>query len=453
MTPIDLSLRAGVHGAVSARRALLGGREVVLAQCDPSVRRGALTPADGDTMADAARHAAASRLPLVLTIASSGADVTEGLAASFGWGRAARAITACSGVVPVLMAAHGPAVSGPALLLGLADHVVMTTDAYAFVSGPQMVHQITDVVVDTGELGGAAVHASATGLAALVVPDLDAALDVIGTLLSFLPSHVDELPPHIRVDDPPDRPTPELRDTIPSSSSGSYDVRDVITAIVDYGALVELRAGWARNLVTAQATVDRHPVGVVANQPQSIAGTLDIPASQKGARFVSFCDAFNLPLVTLVDTSGFYPGKDLEWRGMIRHGAQLAFASIAEDICDRESFALKQKRNLKRKADLSEGSETLISMRFVGRQSSERGARSRICPRPRSFSLRFAIAFISRRAEEAIACPSTPKRRSGSPSGTRTIGRSPSECTSISIADHRWWVPGSERQRSPSKNC
>src|SRR5204862_496766 len=122
---------------------------------------------------------------LVASIASSGADVTEGLAASFGWGRAARAITACSGVVPVLMAAHGPAVSGPALLLGLADQVVMTTDAYAFVSGPQMVHQVTNVVVDTGELGGARVHASATGLAALVVPDLDAALDAIGTLLSF----------------------------------------------------------------------------------------------------------------------------------------------------------------------------------------------------------------------------------------------------------------------------
>jgi len=224
------------------------------------------------------------------------------------------------------MAAHGPAVSGPALLLGLADHVVMTTDAYAFVSGPQMVHQITDVVVDTGELGGAGVHASATGLAALVVPDLDAALDAIGLLLSYLPSHVDDLPPRIAVDDVPDRDTPELREVIPSSSSGSYDVRTVITAIVDHGELVELRAGWAPNLVTALATVDGHPVGVVANQPQSIAGTLDIPASQKGARFVSFCDAFNLPLLTLVDTSGFYPGKDLEWRGMIRHGAQLAFA-------------------------------------------------------------------------------------------------------------------------------
>src|SRR5436190_6666630 len=287
MSAVELPLRAGVHGAMRARRAFLGDREVVLAQCDPSVRRGALTPADGETLADAARHAVEAQLPLVVTIASSGADVTEGLAASFGWGRAARAITACSGVVPVLMAAHGPAVSGPALLLGLADQVVMTADAYAFVSGPQMVHQITNVVVDTDELGGAGMHASLTGLAALVVPDLDAALESIGVLLSFLPSHVDALPERVTVDDPADRATPELRDLIPATSTGSYDVRTAIAAIVDDGDLLELRAGWAPNLVTVLATIDGYPVGIVANQPQSVAGTLDIPAAQKGARFVS----------------------------------------------------------------------------------------------------------------------------------------------------------------------
>jgi acetyl-CoA carboxylase carboxyltransferase component len=326
MSTTDLPIRAGVHGAVSAGRARLGDRDVVLAKCDPTVRRGALTPADGQTLADAAMHALEARLPLVVTIASSGADVTEGLAASFGWGIAARAITICSGVIPVLMAAHGPAVSGPALLLGLADHVVMTSDAYAFVSGPQMVHQITGVVIDTDELGGAGVHASMTGLAALVVPDLDAALDGIGDLLAFFPSHVDELPPRFATADPIDRSTPELRSLIPESSTASYDVRDVIRSIVDDEFVLELRASWAPNLVTSFATVAGRPIGVVANQPQSIAGTLDIPASQKGARFVSFCDAFNIPLLTLIDTSGFYPGKDLEWRGMIRHGAQLAFA-------------------------------------------------------------------------------------------------------------------------------
>ena len=341
MNAVELPLRAGVHGAVRARRAFLGDREVVLTQCDPSVRRGALSPADGETMADAAHHAVEAQLPLVVTIASSGADVTEGLAASFGWGVAARAITACSGVVPVLMVAHGPAVSGPALLLGLADQVVMTSDAYAFVSGPQMVHQITDVVVDTDELGGAGVHAALTGLAALVVADLDAALESIGALLSFLPAHVDELPPRVATDDPADRSTPELRDLIPAVSTGSYDVRSAIASIVDDGDLFELRANWAPNLVTALATIDGYAIGIVANQPQSVAGTLDIPASQKGARFVSFCDSFNLPLLTLVDTSGFYPGKDLEWRGMIRHGAQLAF-SYARATVPRVAVVLRK---------------------------------------------------------------------------------------------------------------
>jgi acetyl-CoA carboxylase carboxyltransferase component len=324
--PATLRLRAGVSGAVSAQRHHLAGRDVVLARCDPAVRKGAFNPADGETLADAARHALESRLPLVVTIASSGADVTEGLAASFGWGIAAHAITQCSGVVPVLMAAHGPAVSGPALLLGLADHVVMTKDAYAFVSGPQMVHEITSIIVDTDELGGAGVHSSMTGLASIVVDDLDSALDAIGALLALLPSHVDEMPPEVPSDDPPHRPTPELRTLIPASSTGAYDVRTAIRSIVDEEDFLELRAAWAPNLVTGFGTVAGHPVGVVANQPQSVAGTLDIPASQKGARFVAFCDAFNLPLLTLIDTSGFYPGKDLEWRGVIRHGAQMAFA-------------------------------------------------------------------------------------------------------------------------------
>jgi len=319
-------LRAATPGAVDADRRLLGDREVIFARCDPSIRRGALTPADGDTLADAAAHARRARLPLVLSIASSGADVTSGIDATFGWGRAAREITQCSGVVPVLMIAAGPAVSGPALLLGLADHVVMTADAYAFVSGPRMVRDITGVAVDTAELGGAAVHVAQTGLAALVVEDETTALDAVGHLLSYLPSHVDEPPPERWSDDDPSRAAPLLRDLVPAASSGTYDVRDAVRGIADDGELLELRGTWAPNLVTCLASIGARPVGVVANQPRAIAGTLDIAASQKGARFVAFCDAFNLPILTLIDTPGFFPGKDLEWRGMIRHGAQLAFA-------------------------------------------------------------------------------------------------------------------------------
>jgi acetyl-CoA carboxylase carboxyltransferase component len=277
-------------------------------------------------MTEGARLARATRLPLVVVLASSGADVADGVASLHGWGEAARAITACSGVVPVVFVAVGLALSGPALLLGIADLVVMTSEAVAYVSGPAAIAQLTGLHVTPGELGGQAVHARSTGVAALVAEDPDEALELAAAALDYLPDHADEEPPRWPVDDPADRLTTELRDVLPATATGSYDVRQVIAAVADDGELLELRASWAPQLVTAFARVEGQPVGVVANQPQSMAGTLDIAASQKGARFVALCDAFNLPLLTLVDTPGFMPGKDLEWRGMIRHGAQLVFA-------------------------------------------------------------------------------------------------------------------------------
>ena len=299
---------------------------MVFVDIDPEVRRGALSAVASETLAVAARTARAERLPLVGLIASSGADIMEGMAALHGWGQAARAIADCSGVVPIVFIVDGPAVSGPALLLGLADHVVMTEAAYAFVSGPTMVAEFTGVHVDNDELGGAMAHARHSGAATVVVTDRTAALEAVEQLLAYLPSHNGEVPPRWPTDDPPDRSTPEAGDLLPLVATGSYDMRQLARAIVDDGELFELRARWAANVVTALATIDGHPVGLLGNQPLSMAGTLDIPASQKGARFVAFCDSFNLPIITLVDTPGFYPGKDLEWRGMIRHGAQLVFA-------------------------------------------------------------------------------------------------------------------------------
>jgi acetyl-CoA carboxylase carboxyltransferase component len=265
-------------------------------------------------------------VPLVVVVRSSGADISEGIAALHGWGHAARALANCSGIVPMVMIVDGPAVSGPALLLGLADLVVMTEASYAFVSGPTMVAEFTGVLVDHDELGGAVTHARYTGAASMVAADLAAAEEMVAGLLAYLPANNDDEPPLWPTDDPVDRDTTAAGALIPTSSTGSYDVRDVMRELVDDGEMLELRGRWATNVVTAFATVGGMPVGIVANQPISLAGTLDIPASQKAARFVAFCDAFNLPIITLVDTPGFYPGKDLEWRGMIRHGAQLVFA-------------------------------------------------------------------------------------------------------------------------------
>jgi acetyl-CoA carboxylase carboxyltransferase component len=247
----------------------------------------------------------------------------------------------CSGVVPVVVVVSGPAVSGPALLLGLADLVVMTEEAYAFLSGPRMVEQFTGQQVDAKDLGGADTHAAASGVAAAVTADEGAALDLVAALLAHLPAHADDVPPQWDCTDPTDRLTPELVDAIPQTAMGAYDVRTVIAAVVDEGELLELWARWAPNLVTGLAAVGGRAVGVVANQPQSMAGTLDIAASQKGARFVRLCDSFGISLVTLVDTPGYFPGKDLEWRGIIRKGAQLAFA-YAEATVPRVSVILRK---------------------------------------------------------------------------------------------------------------
>jgi len=334
-------LRAHVPGTVRSGVRQLHGRTVVMAASVSGHHRGALTGADGATIASAARMARDLRLPLVLVISSSGSDVTDGIDALHGWGEAAAAVVSCSGLVPVLAAVTGPAISGPALLLGLSDVSVMTPDAFAFLSGPDAVAGFTGIRVSLHDLGGSAMHATASGLCALMAPDEADVLDLISAVLAYLPDHTDAEPPRLWSDDPPERPVPELREMIPVSSTSSYDVRDVISAVADEGDILELRPMWAPQLVTALTSVGGMPVGVVANQPRAMAGTLDIPASQKGARFVRFCDAFNIPILTLVDTPGFLPGKDLEWRGMIRHGAELAFA-YAEATVPRVCLVMRK---------------------------------------------------------------------------------------------------------------
>ncbi|MFT3854310.1 MAG: carboxyl transferase domain-containing protein [Ilumatobacteraceae bacterium] len=323
---MTVALRTGVPASVAVDVRPCAGRDVVWVDVDASTRSGALSSESSLMIEHAARTAVGVSAPLVCVMRSSGADIVEGFAALHGWGRAAQALAGCSGIVPTIFVVDGPAVSGPALLIGLADLVVMTDDAYAFVSGPTMIAEFTGVVVDKLELGGAASHARYTGAASLIAPDLPAAIDLVEQLLGYLPRHNADEPPLRPTDDPVDRLVPEAGALMPVTSTGSYDVRQVVRAICDDGELLELRARWAPNVVTGFAAIAGMPVGIVASQPIALAGTLDIPASQKAARFVAMCDAFNLPIVTIVDTPGFYPGKDLEWRGMIRHGAQLVFA-------------------------------------------------------------------------------------------------------------------------------
>ncbi len=226
----------------------------------------------------------------------------------------------------------GACVSGPALALGLFDHVVMTEDAFAYVTGPDSVEEFTGVRVSRAELGGASVHASRTGVASLIAPDDLAARDALAALLWYLPDHhlADATP--LDTDDIVDRDCSRAASAVPERSTASYDVRIVVEDVLDADSFLEVRPRYAPNLVTGYGSLDGRAVGIVANQPIQRAGTLDIEASRKAARFVASCDGFNLPIITFVDTPGFEPGRDLEWRGMIRHGAELVHAYSAATV-------------------------------------------------------------------------------------------------------------------------
>lgn len=333
----------GKGNAVTVRTSALpaGGRLVVSATVHQPESGQPLGPDASARVVAAAEAALSRRLPLVVWLASAGPAPAEDIAALDGWGRVASALQRCSGVVPVVAVVDGPLLSGPALLLGLADAVVMTPRALVYVSGPAAVAQVTGVPVQPAQLGGARVHLARSGVATFAARAGADAGEVVAEFLSFLPSHCDELPPRSLSADSPSRPTPELRDAVPTRAAGSYDVRSVVETLADDRSLLELRAGWAPQFVTALVRIGGNPVGVLANQPQTMSGTLDIAASQKAARFVSMCDAFNLPLLTVVDTSGFMPGKDLEWRGIIRHGAEMVY-SYAEATVPRVCLVLRK---------------------------------------------------------------------------------------------------------------
>jgi len=324
-----LELKASSTGSTRSELRTFGDRKVMWISSRATTRRGALSERDGERIAHAASTAASIGIPIVCEFSTSGAKIQDGVAALHGWGVAARALAHCSGRVPILLGLTGPAVSGPALLLGLADYVIIAPDSFAFLSGPQSVAEFTGVSVTNQELGGASVLLNRSGVAFDVANDRRDIEESILNLLHYLPNSTDELPTRIEPRDPDDV---DLADLIPNQPTAAYDVRDLVKGLVDADSFYELRASWANQLVIGLARLEGRTIGIIANQPKIMAGTLDIPAAQKGARFVRFCDSFNIPILTLVDTPGFLPGKDVEWRGMIRHGAELAFSYAACNV-------------------------------------------------------------------------------------------------------------------------
>jgi len=266
-------------------------------------------------------------VPMIGLNDSGGARIQEGVVSLGGYGEIFRRNVRSSGVIPQISAVMGPCAGGAVYSPAITDFVFMVQDtSHMFITGPDVIRTVTGEDVTMEELGGAMTHARISGVAHFAAPDEAACLEDIKYLLSFLPANNLELPPVGATTDDPERLVPELDSFMPDAANVPYDVRDVIRQVVDDGEFFEVHELYAPNLVVGFARLDGHPIGLLGNQPAHLAGVLDIDCSEKGARFVRFCDAFNLPVVTFVDVPGFLPGTGQEYGGIIRHGAKLLYA-------------------------------------------------------------------------------------------------------------------------------
>ncbi|OLD60672.1 MAG: methylmalonyl-CoA carboxyltransferase, partial [Armatimonadetes bacterium 13_1_40CM_3_65_7] len=258
---------------------------------------------------------------------SGGARIQEGVMSLGGYAEIFLRNTLASGVVPQISAVMGPCAGGAVYSPAITDFTVMVRGtSHMFVTGPQVVKAVTHEDVTFDELGGAEVHASRSGVAHFIAENDPAALLLIRRLLGYLPQNNQDEPPRAESTAPPDRMDAALDSVVPADPHRPYEMREIITGVVDDREFLEVHAHFAQNLLVGFARLDGHAVGIVAQQPAVLAGALDINSSVKGARFVRFCDAFNIPLVTFVDVPGFMPGTAQEHGGIIRHGAKLLFA-------------------------------------------------------------------------------------------------------------------------------
>ena len=305
------------------------GRKVFVVGHDFRVFGGALGEAHAQKIHKVMDLAESVGAPLVTLSDGAGARIQEGVTALAGYGGIFSRNVRLSGVVPQISVILGPCAGGAAYSPALTDFVFMVRGtAQMYVTGPDVVHAVTGESVTHEELGGADAHATLSGVSTFLHDDEETCLEDVRFLLSLLPANNQELPPDLTEGwtDDPERRCDALLDLVPAHPNQAYDMRAVITELVDDGEQLELYERWAPNVVCTLARLGGHVVGIVANQPLAGAGALDIEASQKAARFVQLCDAFNIPLVTLVDVPGFLPGKDQEHQGIIRHGAKLLYA-------------------------------------------------------------------------------------------------------------------------------
>ena len=317
-------------GVVTGTATVLG-RPVHLASQDFTVMGGSAGETHSIKVVEMMKAALENGTPFVFINDSGGARVQEGIDSLSGYGKVFYANVLLSGVVPQISIIAGPCAGGAEYSPALTDFVIQTRKAHMFITGPSVIKQVTGEEVTADRLGGADSHMSVSGVNHFVADDDAQAILIAKKLLSFLPANNSEDAPMVEGDYSVEY-DPSLHDVVPADGKQGYDVREVIGKLVDYGDFLEVQAAYAMNIVVGFARINGRSVGIVANQPNHMAGVLDINSSDKGSKFVRFCNAFNIPIVTLVDVPGYMPGVTQEHGGIIRHGAKMLYAYSAATV-------------------------------------------------------------------------------------------------------------------------
>jgi len=313
--------------AVVTGHGTIDGRPVCVFSQDFMVFGGSLGEVMSEKMCKVMDLAAKIGCPVIGINDSGGARIQEGVVSLGAYGDVFMRNIQCSGVIPQISLIMGPCAGGAVYSPAITDFIFMVKGtSHMFITGPDVIKTVTGEEVEFEELGGAMAHNTKSGVAHFASEDEDACLEDVRYLMSFLPQNNLEIPPRLDSGDDPDRMDEELDGIVPDSPTKPYDMRDVLSHVVDDGEFFEVHEHYATNIVVGFARLGGYSVGIVGNQPSQLAGVLDIDASVKGARFVRFCDAFNIPIVTFADVPGFLPGGEQEWGGVIRHGAKLLYA-------------------------------------------------------------------------------------------------------------------------------
>jgi propionyl-CoA carboxylase beta chain len=326
-TDFDMEQKKVLGDGVVTGYGKIDGRPVFLFAQDFTVFGGSLSGAFAEKICKVMDLAAKSGAPFIGLNDGAGARIQEGVVSLGGYGDVFLRNVLSSGVIPQISAIMGPCAGGAVYSPAMTDFIIMVkSTSNMFITGPDVIKTVTHEDVTPEQLGGAVTHASKSGVADFATGSEEEALQLIRSLLSFVPQNNLEDPPFVATDDDPHRMDPRIRTLVPDNPNKPYDIRELISIVVDDANFLEVHGAWARNIVVGFGRFGGRSVGIVANQPAFLAGCLDIDASRKAARFVRFCDAFNLPIVTFVDVPGFLPGTAQEFGGIITHGSKLLYA-------------------------------------------------------------------------------------------------------------------------------